>query len=258
MRKRETFFLTFFLFLLLSLGVFALDKTGMLAGARGILENITNSLQRATQAVFRFPQNFFAYPNVQKLQDENAMLLKKLVDQKELQNENSALKDQFQTSFPKSQQLLPAKIIGSPGQYFVIDKGQKDGVKIGLAVVLKDVVMGKVSKVSSHLSVVTLINDALSSFTALDHTSSALGVVKGQGSEMILDNVLLSENLNVNDVVVTKGDVDAAGIGFPPNLVVGKITSVDKKPSSLFQSAKVKSPIDFSKLTTVFVITGYQ
>lgn len=70
---------------------------------------------------------------------------------------------------------------------------------------------------------------------------------------MILDNVLLSETLKVGDVVLTNGDIDQNGKGLPPDLIVGKITSVDKNPSALFQKADVVSFVDFSKLSTLFV-----
>jgi rod shape-determining protein MreC len=68
-------------------------------------------------------------------------------------------------------------------------------------------------------------------------------------------NVVLSEKLEKDDLVRTKGDVDERGQGFPPDLIVGKIISVNKQPSALFQSAEVKSLVDFSRLSTVFVIT---
>jgi cell shape-determining protein MreC len=55
-------------------------------------------------------------------------------------------------------------------------------------------------------------------------------------------------------LVLTNGDVGLNGSGFPPDLIVGKITSIEKKPSALFQKAEVESFLDFSKITAVFVI----
>ncbi len=261
MRKRETFFLTFFLFFFISLVIFFLDKTGVTTNVRGVLEIVTRPLQRATYSISHFPSNLFADQNIEKLREENISLRKKLVDQTLLKNENSALKDQFQTSFPKSANLLPATIIGGPSllpvvlqpAYFVIDKGEKDGIKAGWAVVFRDNVVGKITKVTLRSAVVALVTDTNTSFTAVT-TSQALGVIKGQGDTMILDNVVLSEDVKIADNVMTKGDVDANGLGYPPHLIVGKIVSVDKKASALFQSAQVASLLDFSRLTTVFVI----
>ncbi|HZJ18567.1 MAG TPA: rod shape-determining protein MreC, partial [Patescibacteria group bacterium] len=69
-----------------------------------------------------------------------------------------------------------------------------------------------------------------------------------------LDNVLLSENLKKGDIILTKGDIDQEENGYPPDLIIGKIISVDKSPSALFQKADVVSLVDLSKLTTVFII----
>jgi rod shape-determining protein MreC len=160
--------------------------------------------------------------------------------------------------------LLPANIVGAPSfipgistpETFIIDKGTSDGVKVGDAVVYKNNLLGKISKISDSLSEVTLVTNTSSSFTAKTSSSQALGVIKGQGGgQMILDNVLLSDNLKPSDLVLTNGDTNLSGKGYPPDLVVGKIVSVDKKASSLFQRAEVSSFIDFAKITTVFVIS---
>ncbi len=51
--------------------------------------------------------------------------------------------------------------------------------------------------------------------TAKVQNSSAQGVVKGIESGIILDNVVLSDKLGKGDLVVTKGDVEESGKGFP-------------------------------------------
>ncbi len=251
MRKREQFFLVFFFFFFLSVVVFFAGKAGFLQG----LEGITQSLFRPGQtAVFKASKKTQAQPG-------NMQLLKKLAQLQNLQKENAALKDQFQTTSPSPQTLLPAAIVGAPfvpgvskPSYFVLSTGSADGVKIGQVVIYKDSVVGRITKVSQHLSVVTLITDRASSFTGLVGRDT-LGVVKGQGESIIIDHILASETVHTGDVVTTKGDINMQGIGFPPNLVVGAIASIDKTQSSLFQMAKIKSPLDFENLTMVFILT---
>lgn len=265
MRKRENFFLTFFLFLIITLLVFIFATTSMGQSASGILEQIVRPFQSTTFSLFHFGSS--DNTELTKLKVENAKLSKKLVDQKNLQEENNALKDQFKTQSLGSENLLPAHVLGSPGflpgesmpEYLILDKGKKDNVRVGQAVIVKESVVGKISKVSQTKSQVKLITDASSLFAAKTVDSSAVGVIKGQGQkDLVLDNVLLSETLNMSDSVVTKGDIDKNGLGYSPNLVVGKIVSLEKKPSSLFQSAKVKSLLDFSRLSTVFIIMNNQ
>ncbi len=193
--------------------------------------------------------------NETQLQAENNELRKQLAKTEELKRDNEALRDQFQTSNPSPKNLLPATVIGVRDGTILIDKGEGDSVSLGDIVVLKDNLLGKISKVSPHVSVVKLIIHPDTSFTAATSKSAAIGVVKaGGGDGIILGNVVLSDKLEKDDVVVTKGDVDEKGGGFPPDLVVGKIISVNKQASSLFQAAQVRSLVDFNKTRMVFVV----
>lgn len=263
MKRKENFLLTFFVFVLLSFSFLGLSKIGMLNPVSSVMQKITTPLQSATYKFFNSVTLFGENAKLKKLQSENLTLASLLSNQKKLENENSALSDQFLTSSPNSNTLLPANIVGAPSfipgistpETFIIDKGTSDGVKVGDAVVYKNNLLGKISKISDFLAEVTLITNASSSFTAKTSSSQALGVVKGQGGgQMILDNVLLSDNLKPSDLVLTNGDTNLNEQGYPTDLVVGKIVSVDKKASSLFQRAEITSFIDFAKITTVFVL----
>ncbi len=182
-----------------------------------------------------------------------------IADFEKLKRENAALSDQFQTFYPQSTQLLPARIIGAPGfipgvsvpNVFILNKGAKDSIKIGSAVVIKDNLVGVISQVSTNLSKVEVVNNSSSSFTAKTQ-NGAIGIVRG-GGNLTINNVLLSESIKPSEIVFTKGDISSNGFGIPPDLVVGKITSVEKNPSDLFQKAEIESFVNFVNLSTVFV-----
>jgi len=115
--------------------------------------------------------------------------------------------------------------------------------------------VGKIVKTSTYFSMVALLLNNNTTFTVQTMKSSTLGVIRGGGGDtLLLDNVVLSDKLEKDDIVITKGDLDGKGNGYPPDLVVGKINSVNKKTSALFQTGEVRSLLDFSKLETVFVI----
>jgi rod shape-determining protein MreC len=192
----------------------------------------------------------------QQIRDENNALRAQIAKLQELERDNKALRDQFQSSNENSQSLLPAKVIGINESQMLIDKGREDDVKIGDIVVVKDNLLGKVEKISPRVSVIRLVTHPSTSFTAITSKTAAIGVVKAQGGDSItVENVVLSDKLEKDDLIKTKGDVDENGGGFPPDLIVGKIVSVNNKASNLFQSAKVKSFINFSTVSTVFIIT---
>lgn len=193
----------------------------------------------------------------QQLQDENNHLRIQLAQMQELQKDNQALHDQFKTTTPPPQQLLPAMVIGLEQNTMLINKGAQDGLFNGDVVVVKNNLIGKITKVTSHISQVILLPDPSTSFTALTAKTGANGIVRViDGGTIILSNVILSDKLEINDVIMTKGDLDSHRHGYPPDLVVGKIVSIDKQASSLFQAAKIESLVDMSRVRMVFVIVG--
>jgi rod shape-determining protein MreC len=265
MQKRN--FVSYFLiFLVLSLIIFGASKTGLLKPLESLGKGISSPFQALTYGVFSKITDFGSKSQVKTLQAENLELTKKLVDQSKLTADNKALRDQFQIQNPKSTNLLEADVIGAPSfipgvsvpETLILNRGTRDGVRSGQAVVYQDNLIGKVGEVFAFSSSVILVSNSSVSFTAKSLETQSQGVVKGQGGgDMVFDNVLLTDTLRKQDTVLTKGDVNTKGSGFPPDLVVGKIASVSKNPSDLFQKADVKSLIDFSKLTKVFVIATY-
>lgn len=254
MQKRATFFPIFLIFLILSVIIFFLAQRGVLGGLTGFLEQMTSPLQKLTFNIFHVSGG---QSTEDKLREENKNLLIQLAKQKELEKENKALHDQFETAKLETTKLLPAEIVGMNEDSLIIDKGSSDGVKKGEVVVYKDNLLGKVVAVEKHLSVVNLLTNKDISFTAQTSKTSATGVVNGGSSGIILGTVVLSDKLEKDDIVVTKGNVDSKGNGFPPGLAVGKIISVEKHPSALFQAAEVKSLVSFSKLKVVFVLLEF-
>jgi len=264
MQKRN--FVSYFLiFFTLSLIIFGASKIGLLKPLDALGKGILSPFQALTYGAFSKITVFGSNSQVEVLKAQNLELTKKLIDKSKLIADNKALRDQFQTENPKSTNLIEADVVGAPSfipgvsvpETLILDRGESDGIKIGQAVVYENNLIGQVIQASSSLSDVILITNPSSSFTAKSLTTQSQGVIKGQGGgEMILDNVILSDTLQKQDTILTKGDVNNSGLGFPPDLVVGKVTSISKNASDLFQKADVKTLIDFSKLTKVFVVVN--
>lgn len=263
MPKRSSNAYFFVLLIVVSLILFVLSQTGILNPITSPLQALFSPIQSITHGGLLKITNITENSQIKLLKQENQVLVDKFIDQTKIIADNKALSDQFQAENSRSSNLIPANVIGSPGflpgisvpEILTLDKGRKDGIKEGDAVVYKNNLIGKISNVSDFSSSVVLISNSSSLFTVKTLNTQSLGVVKGQGGgEMILDNVLLSDSLEKGDFVVTKGDINVNGQGFLPNLVVGKITSINKNPSDLFQKAEIQSLADFTKLDKVFVI----
>lgn len=242
----------------LSIIILALSVSGKLQ-LLSFLEKPASAIQAFSYNIFRKLPFVADSAGIKELENENLELLSRVSSFEKLKRENAALSDQFQTSSPSSSRLLPVQIIGAPSfvpgvsapNVFILDKGLRHNVRVGNTVVVGNNLIGEVTQVSANLSKVNLVNNSSLSFTARTE-NGAVGIIKG-GGVLTLDNVLLSENIRVGELVLTKGDVDQEGIGTPQDLIVGKIKSVEKNPSDLFQKAKIESLVNFAKLSTVFV-----
>lgn len=254
----------FFIFLFLSVLIFSLSKFSLLDRPQSYLSKATTAISSPLFFLSDFLVRFTENSKEERLKEENLNLQKKIVDQQKLIAENKALHDQFQTTYPRSLDLLPANVVGAPRfipglfspEIFIIDKGSADGLKVGDAVVFKDNLVGIITKTSDFLSQVSLTTNSTLKFTAKTEKET-VGVVKGEGNgDLFLDNVLLSDKLDKDELVLTSGDLKIDQTGIPPNVIVGRIVSVEANPSNLFQKAKLRTLIDFSKLSKVFVVRG--
>ena len=258
MNKRSSYFITFVFFLILTVLLIGLQRVSPVVNGFALIENIFQPMQAFTYTVFA--SSDVSLTPEQKLQQQIDNLQQQLT---QLKSDNAALRDQFATTSDSQKNLLPAHVIGMPRfipgisqpQTIIIDKGSNQGVKDGTVVVIKNMLIGKVTTVQPNLSVVSLVTNSAVSLTAVTVKTSALGIVQGRDNGKIdFENVILSDKLALKDEVVTKGDMDQHGQGFPPQLIVGTITAVDKNPSALFQSAALQQPFDIDHVNLVFLI----
>lgn len=224
------------------------------------IEKIISPLQRSVYLNLGIPIDK-EKDEITQLRDENLSLKRKLVKMKTIESDNKAFRDQFAVQSIDNQKLIPVEIVGNdaltPGQTptrLIIKLNNNQNIKVGQPVIYKDILIGVVTKISSNLASVSLTTNSEFSFPVKTQKTGALGLVKGDGIDMILDQVVTSEELAVNDLIVTKGNVNEQGLGFPPDLLVGKIMTIDKKPSALFQNARVMTLININDLSNVFVL----
>ena len=255
--------IVFAAFFFLSLLLFFLSTRNIFGGF-GIIGNALFPMQHAVFQLITLPQAIKS-PLAQKTQDQTLAKAQSSVDYQTLKSDNTALRSQFETAETRSLMLLPAHVIGAPQflpgvgepESIVIDQGSLSGVSVGQAVVYKDNLVGSIDEVRPTASLVRLVSANGVSFPAKTNGTNALGVLKGAGNgTMVLDNVVLADELQKGDLVITQLGQDINAKGFPPGLVIGKITSVEKNPSNLFQRASIVSLVDTTKTAIVFVVKG--
>lgn len=174
-----------------------------------------------------------------------------------LEEENQFLRDQLQ--FIKNDQYKPlighliSKNSKESINTIIIDKGDKDGVKIGYPVVAGNgVIIGKIIKTSNYTSVALLINDHNSSLAAsIINAEKTIGLVKGEyGLGVRMELIPQTENLKEGDLVITSGIED----NIPRGLIIGTIEKVFGDEEEIFKQAVIRLPINFNKIYEVNIL----
>lgn len=139
-----------------------------------------------------------------------------------------------------------------------INKGSKEGIKVGMAVESTDGMVGKIKSVSSHTSVVKLLTseDKLNSASIkilLDEKKSSLGVLQSYDVKRGCYIVLLfddSSEIKKGMQVVTSGK----GGGYPSGLLIGTVDSVQTLSNQTGQTIYVRPIDDFQTFSVVSII----
>jgi rod shape-determining protein MreC len=197
------------------------------------------------------------------LQKENTLLKQRIVElQKEIGQlretglANERLQKLLQFREKISPSMIAAEVIGQdPSSWFksvTINKGEKDGVRKGMAVISPEGVVGQILKTGPHHSTVLLITDYNSAVDSIVQRTRAKAIVGGKGENRCqLKYLLRAEEVIVGDIVVTSG---LSG-NFPKGLMVGEIRKVEKAGQGIFQYAELVPSVDLTRLEEVLVIT---
>jgi rod shape-determining protein MreC len=228
-----------------------------------LLMEVCSPFQKASTLVIKTVQGTFQqYIFLVNLEKENRALKKKIAELqeenhriKEMKLANERLRQLLQFREKNSPSMIGAEVIGQdPSSWFKsisIDKGERDGVKKGMAVVSPAGVIGQVLKTAPHYATVLLITDYNSAIDSIVQRTRAKAIVEGKGENRCqLKYLLRAEEAAVGDVVVTSG----LGGNFPKGLMVGEIKKVDKKGHGVFQYAELVPSADMTQLEEVFVI----
>ncbi len=136
-----------------------------------------------------------------------------------------------------------------------INRGARDGLDIGMPVVTGQGLIGRVLDVSANAARVLLMTDRDSAVSARLQSTRVQGSVRGQLSgNLRMTLIPLGDNLQVGDLVITSG----LGGNFPPDIVIGVVTSIRQFEFELFQEAEVTSLNNFDTLEFVLVMTSFE
>lgn len=271
-KKKISFFMT--VIILSSIIFFSATSSIMNIGENAI-GTVTSSVSRlvyssiaSSKEVFT---NIFGSKSIreenEKLKIENAELKEKNINMENIIAKEDFLKNEYNLYLQNKESLISANVIALDNNNlfirFNINKGSKDGVKVGDIIVqgtagdkentyIKAVV-GKVIEVGYNWSKVSSLVDSTSNISFNIVRSQSYGAISGQ------ENNLLSGFMYKTDADVVVGDrLVTSGRGgiFPRDLYIGEVTEVKSSDNNLEKKISVKSPVDFTTLFRVFVLKG--
>jgi len=150
---------------------------------------------------------------------------------------------------------LPARVVGvNPVSKLLsvrINRGEDEGVFRGMSVVTPDGIVGQVVRATGGWADVALVTDPESRVAVRVQSSRARGTAAGTGKGPLrLENMLRTEDVQEGDLIITSG---TDGV-YPPGLVVGRVTRLEKKEHGMFLGGEVEPAVDTTRLEEVLVV----
>lgn len=152
-------------------------------------------------------------------------------------------------------QAIAAEVVSrNPDNWFeqiIIDRGKLDYVTKGSAVITSLGVVGQVTSISEHASVVRLLTDPDQKLGVLLPRLGITGILSGRHQKpAIIDYVPLNANVEINDKVVCLGK----GGTFPENHPVGTVVGVRRDSNATNTQIEVKLAENCYDLSEVLVL----
>ena len=194
----------------------------------------------------------------EKLHIENVLLRANLAELKDSKKENEELRKEIELA-PRGDYELEATLVigkdmsGKVGIVF-IDKGEKNGIKNQMAVVVgKGYLVGKVIETFPNSAKVELLLSRDLSVNAEIIESGAKGIVKGSHrTSIMMDMIPQTVEVNKGDTVITSG----VGNVLPRGLLIGYAQDPVPTADQLFQQMSLNSSVHFDSLRIIWVVKG--
>jgi len=133
-----------------------------------------------------------------------------------------------------------------------LDVGLADGIQERMPVVSSGGLVGVVTSVTKHYSIVNILINTDFRVSAKIQRSRVDGIIAWDGKTFALKNIPKMRDIKIGDLITTS----EYGNTFPSNIRIGIVSDVREQASSLFKSITMTPSVDFVKLEEVFVIVS--
>lgn len=202
------------------------------------------------------------YEKYKELKNKEQQVDSVISQNENLQNEIDKLKETLDLNTVLSDKVyLNATVVSRNIGYWydeiTIDKGSKNGIEKGMAVVNPRGLIGQITKVSNYSSTVKLLSNENMSDKISVKIKVADGYVYGLISKYdSKTNTYTVEGISENVDISKEANVVTTGMGtnFPSGLMIGKVKRVTTDNFDLSKVVEVEASVDFDDLDYVTVL----
>ena len=256
--------------LLLGISSYVIDDNKNLNFFEKTIKDTTTFIQKIFYAPIKFVSNELEVFNEKKDLYKKYTKLKEKVEKtdlyyaqiEELQKEVTELKSTLDLNATLSEYTyINATVVNRNIGYWynnlTIDKGSKNGIKKGDAVITNKGLVGKITNVSNFSSTIKLLtSDEISNKISIKIDSSdeyLYGLLFGYDKEnnvYKIEGITNSNKIEKGDLVTTTGLTDY----FPSGIIIGKVSKVVKDEYDLDSIVEVKPSVSFEDISIVTVL----
>ena len=238
------------------------------ASSTAVLLDTFFFLQKPVLAIGEsFNDFYYRYWSSINSYDELILLRKKVNEIQNLQialteseSENQRLRKLLNFSQTiEGPRLVAATITGRTGtplaRTFQIDKGSRDGLNRGDAVISSQGALGQILALGKYSSKVLLITDQSSAIDVIVERSRAHGIMRGVNNShrysLKVKDFDRLHDIEVGDIIVTSG----VGAKFPTGIPIGEVLKIRFNQEGIYVEADIKPYTTFDRIEEVLVLT---
>lgn len=203
------------------------------------------------------------YEKYQKLKEEYEKTKRLEVKYEESKREIKTLRKtlELNNSLTDTEYLNASVIIRDIGYFYnelTIDKGEKSGVKKGMAVITNDGLIGVINKTSTLNSTVKLlttdiVSNKISIKIKIDDDKYLYGLLIGYDKNkkcFIIEGIADNTDIPIDSLVTTTG----LGSDIPGGIKIGNVKEITKDNFDLSRTLLVKTSVDFDDINYVTIL----
>ncbi|NOT37796.1 MAG: rod shape-determining protein MreC [Saprospiraceae bacterium] len=215
------------------------------------------STQVYSNSLYSQYHSILSYFNLRQKNDsivsENKFLLKKSFSQSKILNIDSSFTLQDSNMY----EVIPAAVINNSlsrrNNTLTLNKGALDGVSSGMGVITPFGVVGIVTDVSDHFSLILSLLHSKSRISCRIPHNGFIGTLVWDGKDpkiLQLEEIQRYAEIRLGDSIVTSG----YSIIFPQNILLGKVKSFTVEPGAFTYTIQVEPTQSFFTLDQVYII----